>query len=124
MVETLTAAGIKLCLSLGLLNPTYDKCELALMQDQPPADSFMQSPSLLESIPNMSATDPLHEGGGNWLGCINYGIYDTFTDKKDANGHLVMGNDGKTSGGKSWFCWRAGTIVWMPEAGRWRWVFK
>jgi hypothetical protein len=43
---------------------------------------------------------------------------------KDAKGdYIIMGNDGKTSGGKAWFCWRDGILIWIPEAGRWKWSF-
>jgi hypothetical protein len=41
MTDTLTAAGVKLCMLLGTIDPTYDECDRALLSRNPVGDSFM-----------------------------------------------------------------------------------
>ena len=103
--QILTPAGKALCLSLGLLNPNYNECSMMLMRQETSCDAWLQCPFL-----NMGATDAqwaADTAHKDYDGCIKVATYKTY--------------DG-TPGG-NYFCWRDATVHWIPEAGRWKYIF-
>ena len=100
--HALTAAGVHFCLSLAVVDPTYETCEKAIFQN---VGSFMGGP--IEVGANLSDTPEWPAFLAKQDGCVLWASFVRF--------------DGTT--GYEHFCWRRAEWVWIPEAGRYRWVF-
>lgn len=100
MEHALTAAGIKLCMMLGIVTPTYDICEKAIQHISLPTDMFMHDgPSQNWSSPDDNWKAP------KGYSCTKWGTY------------KIM--DG--SSGSDWFCTRPAIVRWIPETAIWEW---
>jgi hypothetical protein len=105
-IGALTAAGISFCRSLGLINPTYDECDLAIWRVMPSCDSFMECP--YENGANVAQfPEAWKKKQAEFDGCVIWGSFTII--------------DGTT--GYSHFCWRKAEFHFIPEAGTWRWTF-
>lgn len=102
LTSTLTAAGVKICLALGVLSPTYDNCYLVLMKSLPTASpiSPTNGPAYLTSSPDSRKID---EKGYSCTPFATYKIYDG-------------------SNGTDFLCTREMKIRWIPGTSLWMWV--
>ncbi|HEV8716162.1 MAG TPA: hypothetical protein VGX03_25470 [Candidatus Binatia bacterium] len=104
MTNTLTAAGIKLCMALITGTPTYEACVGAFARLLPPCDFSHVCPAELWASPDSLWSKEQEKG---WE-CVILATYDII--------------DGST--GTERLCTRPASLYWIPGTSLWRWKIE
>lgn len=103
MNPTLTLAGIKFCaMLLGIDQPNYDQCQMAIMNVAMVMDRWYRSPTS-----NMSMPNPYKKPEG-FKECIEWATYDIYDGSKGTSG----------------FCWRPAKYVFDMNTATFKWVLE
>lgn|SRR6185369_4191457 len=98
----LTAAGLKICMALGLLHPTYDECNSRLISSRPTLQNMEEGPTKLVSSPDKMWSKGEEKG---W-DCIDFATYDRYDLSK----------------GTVHYCTRSMVIYFVPGTPLWHWA--